>query len=140
MVRPAGPRLGTRDRARSPSLPSRYFPGTREQFRISGSLEVVGESHGDERLLKARVQAWKNMSDAGRSQFAWPTPGIPRPDPNDKSLFDGPAPPADADPVPAFCLLLLRPDHVDHLCLRGNHRTEHRLVPDGHWESTPLNP
>ena len=30
------------------------------------------------RYAQAREAAWKRMSEAGRSQFAWPEPGIPR--------------------------------------------------------------
>ncbi len=30
------------------------------------------------RLRQARTNAWRRMSEAARSQFAWPVPGIPR--------------------------------------------------------------
>lgn len=52
-----------------------YFPVTREQYRISGRVQVVTEQTKDAMLEKARQMAWSNMSDPGRQQFLWPTPG-----------------------------------------------------------------
>ena len=31
-----------------------------------------------EQAVQARSAAWRRMSEAARSQFAWPEPGIPR--------------------------------------------------------------
>jgi len=80
-----------------------YFPKTREQFRVSGTLEIVGPAAapqaegegaqgGDAQappaasssssrlalLHAAREGAWLRMSEAGREQFFWPHPGQPR--------------------------------------------------------------
>jgi PPOX class probable FMN-dependent enzyme len=78
-----------------------YFPQTREQYRISGTLEIVGAAEEGEEaasgdatttrlaLLRAvREHAWQRMSDAGREQFFWPHPGQPRLD-GDEAAFLG---------------------------------------------------
>lgn len=119
-----------------------YFPDSREQFRyesllttsvsptytwrpigrIQGTLSIVQAEHEDEKLAKARVTAWKNMSDGGRTQFLWPEPGLPRPEVEDKDPYDLPAPSED-DPVSEnFSLVVLDPTEVDYLSLKGNKR------------------
>lgn len=55
-----------------------YFPNSREQYRIAGRLTIVDEGFSDARLLRARQAAWSRMSAAGRQQFVWPHPGLPR--------------------------------------------------------------
>ncbi|HEY9663119.1 MAG TPA: pyridoxamine 5'-phosphate oxidase family protein, partial [Allocoleopsis sp.] len=55
-----------------------YFPNTREQFRISGKLTLVGHKFSNKALLKARQLQWQEISDSARSQFTWATPGKPR--------------------------------------------------------------
>ena len=52
-----------------------YIGKTRDQFRISGTLSLVGDSFDDEKLAKARRAVWNNMSDGAREQFRWPVPG-----------------------------------------------------------------
>jgi len=42
-----------------------YFPTSREQYRLAGTVEIVTENHTDEQLLEARQQAWARMSDSG---------------------------------------------------------------------------
>jgi hypothetical protein len=44
-----------------------YFPSSREQYRLAGTVEIVTESHTDEQLLEARQQAWTKMSTAGEA-------------------------------------------------------------------------
>lgn len=96
-----------------------YFPKTREQFRIAGSLTLVTDRSVDPQLQTARRQRWHDLSDAARSQFAWADPGQPR-DLNDTFRPDLPDP---TQPLPNFCLLLLQPEQVDHLELRGDPQT-----------------
>lgn len=91
-----------------------YFPKTREQFRILGKLIVVSAEHEDEELLKARKMLWHDLSDGGRSQFAWAYPGQPKTEPLQQTV------PNPDNPLPNFCLLLLEPTQVDHLELRGD--------------------
>jgi pyridoxamine 5'-phosphate oxidase len=49
-----------------------YLPITREQYRISGRLDVIKEDRRDAELAAARRRAWVNMSDAGeRAGGGW---------------------------------------------------------------------
>lgn len=114
-----------------------YFPQTREQFRLQGPLTLVTETYLDPILAIARDRAWAELSDAARSQFAWPDPGDPR---GDRNLFN-PSPPAPDRPLSHFCLLLLDPLTVDHLELRGDpqNRRLYQLQNDG-WSIHEINP
>ena len=112
--------------------------------RIHGSLSIIQQNHANEKLAKARVSAWKNMSDGGRTQFAWPQPGLPRPEPEDKSPYDLPALTAE-DPVSAnFSLVVLDPLEVDYLSLKGNIRKQFQKQEGGDgtgsWSETEINP
>jgi pyridoxamine 5'-phosphate oxidase len=115
-----------------------YFPKTREQFRIGGTLELVTIDCDVESRHKARQAAWQQMSDGGRIQFAWPTPGANRS--TDPDAF-APPPPDDRQPLDNFCLLLLAPAHVDHLELRGEpqNRYVYELV-GKEWLVRQVNP
>jgi PPOX class probable FMN-dependent enzyme len=114
-----------------------YFPITREQFRLSGQLTLVGQ-HSDETLSKARQTAWHELSDAARLQFAWAHPGKPR---SEEDSFS-PPPPDPAFPLPDFCLLLLEPEQVDHLELRGDPQNRYAYVRDENqrWSTQSVNP
>lgn len=92
-----------------------YFVKTREQFRIAGTLTLVRDTYPHAALQQARKTAWQELSSAARLQFAWPTPGEPR---AEATAF-APQPPDPIEPLPHFCLLLLEPEQVDHLELRG---------------------
>jgi PPOX class probable FMN-dependent enzyme len=114
-----------------------YFPKTREQFRIMGSLILVGEGSTDSGLQQARQASWKELSDSARSQFAWAHPGKPRAGDEGFTV----APPDAAIPLPHFCLLLLQPDRVDHLELRGNPQNRRIYIRDGQsWSTQEVNP
>jgi PPOX class probable FMN-dependent enzyme len=91
-----------------------YFPKTREQFRLLGKLTVVSADDTDELLLKARKMLWHDLSDGGRSQFAWAYPKQLKTEPLEQTTPDP------LHPLPNFCLLLLEPLQVDHLELRGD--------------------
>ena len=114
-----------------------YFPKTREQFRLAGPLTLVTADHSPAALGQARQQQWADLSDAARLQFAWPDPGQPR-------VADGfaPPPPDPTDPPDTFCLLLLLPQQVDHLELRGEpqNRYRYRLQDDAGWTVEDINP
>lgn len=114
-----------------------YFPQTREQFRINGSLTLVQADHPDSALKQARRISWQELSDAARLQYAWPDPGKPRVD----AAFDSP-PPAPAEPLPHFCLLLLEPTQVDHLELRGvpHNRCLYDYYGNQGWSTQAINP
>lgn len=116
-----------------------YFPNTREQFRISGCLTLVGCDNYDPVLHKARITTWQELSDAARLQFAWADPGKPRV--KDPAAFDPPAPDA-TQPLANFCLLLLDPVQVDHLELKGDpqNRYLYCLNEQQQWSSQEINP
>lgn len=124
-----------------------YFPETREQYRFLGRITIVSKDEKDEKLAKARTSAWKNMSDPGRQQFTWPTPGIPRLEENSEaSTIPGTTsqslPPSKDDPVAdPFCLCFMDVSAVDHLELRSNVRRKFSF--DGvsnTWLETEVNP
>jgi pyridoxamine 5'-phosphate oxidase len=115
-----------------------YFPKTREQFRIDGQLVLVTAECAIDRYCKARQDAWQQMSDSGRIQFDWATPGADRS--LDPDAFN-PSQPDSQQPLANFCLLLLVPVAVDHLELRGEpqSRYSYELV-GGEWVSRSTNP
>lgn len=115
-----------------------YFTKTREQFRISGNLQLITAAQTDNNLQLARQTTWHNLSDAARAQFAWPNPGKPA---ADQAEFDVPPPDADT-PLDNFCLLLLTPKKIDHLQLRGDpqQRCLYILESDRTWSVQPVNP
>jgi pyridoxamine 5'-phosphate oxidase len=131
-----------------------YFPKTREQFRLSGSLELVTAAASNTSHLTARQEAWQQMSDAGRIQFEWETPGADRSD--DPQAFNPPQPAesfrsgsptmetTQADqyqPSPNFCLLLLNIISVTHLELRGEPQScyVYELL-NQEWQMRSVNP
>lgn len=115
-----------------------YFPHTREQFRLSGCLTLIrdDDSHPNQ---PARIKIWQELSDAARLQFAWPDPGKPRVD--QPEAFE-PSPPNPAQPVANFCLLLLDPQEVDHLELRGEpqNRRIYCRNEQQEWSTQEINP
>jgi len=115
-----------------------YFPETREQYRILGKLTLVGENYPDPALQKARQISWQELSDAARLQFAGPHPGEPR---ADAEAF-APPPPDPIQPLSHFCLLLLQPEQVDILELRGEpqNRCLYWVDGDGNWSAEAVNP
>jgi pyridoxamine 5'-phosphate oxidase len=115
-----------------------YFPKTREQFRIGGQLVLVTAECAIDRYCKARQEAWQQMSDSGRIQFDWATPGADRS--IDPDAFN-PSQPDSQQPLENFCLLLLAPVTVDHLELRGEpqSRYSYELVAR-EWVVRQVNP
>ncbi|HEY9769310.1 MAG TPA: Npun_F5749 family FMN-dependent PPOX-type flavoprotein [Coleofasciculaceae cyanobacterium] len=115
-----------------------YFTKTREQFRITGSLQLVTVIDADDSLQQARKTTWQNLSDSARSQFAWPNPAQPA---ADKSAFEVDPPDADT-PLNNFCLLLLTPKKIDHLQLssKPQQRCWYILQSDQTWTTEPVNP
>lgn len=113
-----------------------YFRKTREQFRLSGPIQIVEQNTSESSLRKLRQHTWQQISQGARSQFAWPTPKAPQSDPTAFAVT------ADNAIAPeTFVLLLLDPQTVDHLELRGEPQCrtlyEHRA---GQWETQVVNP
>jgi pyridoxamine 5'-phosphate oxidase len=113
-----------------------YFPKTREQFRLSGSLIAFDESDTDPQRQQAYRQTWQNLSDPAREQFYWPTPGQP----HDPAL-EIPNPPDNSDlPAENFVLLVLEPTDVDRLDLRSHPHARHHYWYQEQWQTEALNP
>jgi pyridoxamine 5'-phosphate oxidase len=115
-----------------------YFPKTREQFRLSGMLTLVTSESSNTSYSKARQEVWQEMSDAGRIQFDWGTPGANRSE--DPAAFNPPQP-DEHQPSVNFCLLLLDVTGVTHLELRGEPQNcyLYELV-GGEWAVRAINP
>lgn len=92
-------------------------------------------------MQEARGRAWRNMSESGRKQFAWPSPGVPLPEPGSPPEPDNIAElTADAaPPLDTFCLVVLRVEGVDWLRLKGNQRTVFHRTAEG-WDATDVSP
>lgn len=116
-----------------------YFPKTREQFRLTGQLTLIGAEYPDKTLQNARQTTWQELSDAARLQFAWPHPGSTRTESSD--AFSPPQP-NPKEPLPNFRLLLLEPEQVDHLELRGEpqNRWLYYLNDSHEWLKQAINP
>jgi len=125
-----------------------YFPKTREQYRFHGQVSVVSKDQSQhdlaerDKLQRARVSAWKNMSDPGRQQFLWPHPLEPRAaGGEDAGLFQPPAPTKDDPVADTFCLCYITVSNVDHLCLKTNERWVYSRTDDSQeWQSSYVNP
>jgi PPOX class probable FMN-dependent enzyme len=136
-----------------------YFPKTREQFRISGQLHsIIAPDHehshppnqGNPPIIAAqnlaRVQQWRELSDAARLQFAWPAPKDLRDADSvqDQAVFNPELPDAQ-NPPPNFCLLLLEPHQVDYLKLQGEPQNRYLYnwridLDELIWQTTEVNP
>lgn len=115
-----------------------YFTKTREQFRISGKLQLVTVQSTNLDLQQVRKITWHDLSDSARSQFSWPDLAQPR---SDQSAFEIELTDAN-NPHDNFCLLLLTPHRIDHLQLKGDpqQRFLYNLQEDQTWITQAVNP
>jgi PPOX class probable FMN-dependent enzyme len=115
-----------------------YFPSSREQFRIAGSIALATAATLDAADQAERSRLWQSLSDAARLQFAWPEPGAARSD--DPTAF-APPPPDPIAPPATFVALWLNPERVDWLELRGDPQTRTRFDRTAAgWQTLALNP
>lgn len=114
-----------------------YFSKSREQFRLAGELIVICDR--DSEFDNERNTTWQNLSDSARLQFAWPHPKETRSP--DRAAFE-PPPPSPETPVENFCLLLLDPQQVDYLSLRGDPQNRHLYWREDAqtWRDREVNP
>ncbi len=113
-----------------------YFPKTREQFRINGTLTIVDENHLNQAV---RLTVWHQLSDVARQQFTWPPSGQDLTD--NKEYFFKLTPP-ESQPISNFIILLFEPERVDHLELRDNpHQRKIYYLDDArNWIIQSVNP
>lgn len=115
-----------------------YFAETREQFRLSGVVRLVGPSTQDDVLRSARLGVWRALSAETGASFTWPPPGQPR---DRKGRF--PSTLSDpGTPVDEFVLMLFSARSVDHLELDGapQHRWKYTADALGRWSVCEVNP
>jgi PPOX class probable FMN-dependent enzyme len=115
-----------------------YFPKTREQFRLLGELKIIDIENNDSQLSQLRQTLWQKLSDSGRSQFYWPDPAAPKAEAEAfKPLSQYPE-----DPPDTFCVLLLQPQQVDHLQLKGTPQSRclYSYDPQEGWLTEAINP
>jgi PPOX class probable FMN-dependent enzyme len=118
-----------------------YFTKTREQFRFSGTMQMLKGNPTKPSNLSPeqdlRVSTWKSLSKNAQCQFYWPSPGQAR---SPESKFTGIEP----SPLPPenFVLLLLKVHEVEHLQLRGNPQSRDRYFQQDaeSWGRESLNP
>ncbi|OKH19564.1 Npun_F5749 family FMN-dependent PPOX-type flavoprotein [[Limnothrix rosea] IAM M-220] len=116
-----------------------YFIKTREQFRLSGTVETVTADDPESDFFQERQRTWEAISANARAQFAWPLPAGPRSD-NPEDFNHGEL---DAKvPLDSFVLLVFQPHKVDHLELRGEpqNRFIYKFLPSHTWEKVAVNP
>jgi PPOX class probable FMN-dependent enzyme len=116
-----------------------WFGKSSEQYRIQGTLSLVGEGTSDDDLRSARKQQWGNLSDSAREQFLWDLPGAPY-QPQSAVQSGG----RDSDgkllpPPTPFLLMLLHPSRIEYLRLTDNFRQVDCLT-DGDWICSRVNP
>jgi pyridoxamine 5'-phosphate oxidase len=116
-----------------------YFTKTREQFRLAGTFTLITSQNNHSELIAARKIMWQNLSEPARIQFTWTNPGKIRQN-TPEALTS--SPPSPIKPLDNFCLLLLIPQKVDHLQLKGDpqNRYLYTLQPDSTWEIKEVNP
>jgi pyridoxamine 5'-phosphate oxidase len=108
-----------------------WLAARREQYRVAGPVQRRAAADDPDRLA-----LWRELSDAGRALFAWPTPGLPRhPDP---AAFPA-AIPSEAAPPASFEALVLRPTAVEHLALNPHPHHRRRWRAETGWAEEGLN-
>jgi pyridoxamine 5'-phosphate oxidase len=107
-----------------------YFAKTREQYRIAGLLQLEREGTN-------RQRAWQAISEKAQQQFGWPPPGEARA----KEIAFAPRKLDPLNPPETFGLLLLLPQLVDFLQLRGNPQNRWSYELKGReWQTEDINP
>jgi hypothetical protein len=127
---------------------------SRDQFRLGGTLAVVGADAGAADA-EARRAAWGRLSPSAREWNAGPEPGAVKVEGEGAATTSaaaaavrgggdgGAAADASASPPPPhphFGLMLLDIDFVDHVDLEGDRRWQHRRGAGGAWTTVEVNP
>ena len=103
-----------------------YFEKTREQYRISGSVNLLASSTPDTEL---RSRVWYGLSAAAQEQFYWYL--------SDDSVSEL----IETGEIPdTFCVLLLEPNSIDYLYLGEKHQRTISQLSHNKWQEKPINP
>jgi PPOX class probable FMN-dependent enzyme len=101
----------------------------RQQFRIHGKARIVHDAH-------LREENWKQMSDATRATYYWPTPGAP--------FEEGQA---FADAIPAglsvpenYVMVVVEPSEVESLEINERPHCRRRWRETNGWAEEHVNP
>lgn len=115
-----------------------YFPKTREQFRLAGTLYIVDAGHLHVSWQRAYHETWQKLSKAARAQFYGIAPSQPLPE-----LIETEPNKVDSDSIPeSFRLLVFEPKNLDYLDLKAHPHDHHYhwLNESGEWQSAQLTP
>ena len=127
-----------------------WFPKTSEQYRIRGTLILVGnEEDADKSLTIARKEMWGNMSDPARESFLDPI--VPGENYDEKATHEAKSkiPKGGRDdegkavpPPDNFLLMLLDPTEIDYLRLTGAQyrQMDRRDATSKKWSAVRVNP
>lgn len=132
-----------------------YFTEARSQFRLSGTLAVIGAltAEADARAARLRLSSWERLSPGARERHSSPAPGSEKVGGGEGSgktisapaaetrggsgrgngeaaaaTSEAPKPPP---PHEHFCLVLLDIDAVDYVDLEKDERTLWELAREG---------
>mmetsp|Transcript_4735 Transcript_4735/g.5967 ORF Transcript_4735/g.5967 Transcript_4735/m.5967 type:complete len:216 (-) Transcript_4735:684-1331(-) len=122
-----------------------WFPGTSEQYRISGKVDIISADETDKENIDLRVKQWGEMSNHGRQAFYYPPGGLVIKD-KDEELLKPKAPKGGRDgkgfilpPPDTFVVLLLWTDTIKYLNLKENFAQVDKHT-DTSWTSERVTP
>lgn len=116
-----------------------YFAKTREQYRISSAVYLVGPNNydSDDINKNLRLKVWQNLSEKARAQFLWPAPK------ETLSVKDVQLTKDDNNIPDTFIVVIFRPISVDYLNLTTAPQTRelHKVNKDTmKWVYDSVNP
>jgi len=115
-----------------------YFALTREQFRVTGHIDVIDNLHKQGSQL--RSEQWQGISSAAKASYAGKTPGalMPLDDIHQATVEED----SDLESVnDNFVVLLLTPTRVEHLQLTTTPHTRNLYrFEQGTWLQDRINP
>jgi pyridoxamine 5'-phosphate oxidase len=120
-----------------------WFPKTSEQYRVRGSLILIGNESDDNALVTARKELWGNISDPARESFLETVvPGEAFATSQSKPPEGGRGEDGKVlSPPDNFLLMLLDPSDCDYLRLSGGqYRQMDARAKDSGWSYQRVNP
>jgi pyridoxamine 5'-phosphate oxidase len=120
-----------------------WFAKTSEQYRIRGTLILIGNESDDKALIAARKELWGNIGDPSRESFLeTAVPGEAFSESSSLPPQGGRGEDGKVLPVPDnFLLMLLDPIDCDYLRLSGGqYRQIDARAKDATWSDERVNP